>query len=64
MIVRDDISDRARIDCVMIGTGLRAPQQLMHFERLINLVHVQAPGAKLCFNTPPADTTDAVQRWI
>ena len=51
-------------DCVMIGAGLRAASQLLHFERLINLVHVQAPGAKLCFNTTPADTAQAVQRWV
>ena len=31
---------------------------------LINLVHAQAAGAKICFNTAPADTAEAVQRWI
>jgi hypothetical protein len=51
-------------DCVVIGAGLRAPAQLLLFEKLINLVHAQAPDAKICFNTTPADTAEAVQRWI
>ena len=51
-------------DCVLIGAGLRAPAQLLLFEKLINLVHTQAPNAKICFNTTPADTAEAVQRWI
>jgi hypothetical protein len=51
-------------DCVVIGAGLRAPPNLLLFEKLINLVHTQAPGAKICFNTTPADTAEAVQRWI
>jgi len=36
---------------------------LLLFEKLINLVHEHAPGAKICFNTTPADTAEAVQRW-
>jgi hypothetical protein len=51
-------------DCVMFGAGLRAPEHLQLFERLINLVHALAPSAKICFNTTPADTAEAVQRWI
>ena len=52
-------------DCVVIGAGLRQPApQLLLFERIINLVHALAPGAKICFNTTPADTLEAVQRWI
>jgi hypothetical protein len=51
-------------DCVMIGAGLRAPEQLLLFENLINVVHTLAPGAKICFNTTPADTVEAVQRWV
>jgi hypothetical protein len=54
----------SRFDCVMFGAGLRAPAQLLLFERLINLVHAQAPNARLCFNTNPADTAEAVQRWL
>jgi hypothetical protein len=52
-------------DCVVIGAGLRQPApQLLPFERIINLVHALAPNAKICFNSNPADTAAAVQRWI
>ena len=54
-----------RYDCVVIGAGLREPAaQLLLFEKIINLVHRFAPDAKICFNTTPADTAEAVQRWI
>jgi hypothetical protein len=50
---------------VVIGAGLRQPaSQLLLFEKMINLIHTLAPAAKICFNTTPADTVDAVQRWI
>jgi hypothetical protein len=51
-------------DCVMFGAGLRAPEHLLLLERLINLVHSHAPQARICFNTSPADSTEAVQRWV
>jgi hypothetical protein len=51
-------------DCVLFGAGLRAPAQLLLFEKLLNLVHARAPMAKLCFNTTPADSVAAVQRWV
>jgi len=52
-------------DCVVIGAGLRLPpERLMLFEKIINLVHALAPHARICFNTTPADTAEAVQRWI
>jgi hypothetical protein len=51
-------------DCVLIGAGLRDPQQLLLFEKLINLVHALAPGARICFNNTPADSAEAVQRWV
>jgi hypothetical protein len=52
-------------DCVLIGAGLRdAPEQLLLFETLLNLVHERAPHAKICFNSTPADSAEAVQRWI
>ena len=56
---------RARsFDCVLFGAGLRASDQLLLFEKLINLVHELAPKARICFNTTPADTAEAVQRWV
>ena len=51
-------------DCVMIGAGLHAPPHLLLFEKLLNLVHARAPNAKICFNTTPSDTAEAVQRWV
>jgi hypothetical protein len=53
-----------RFDCVMFGAGLRDNERLLLFEKLLNLVHVMAPEAKICFNTTPADSAEAVQRWI
>lgn len=49
-------------DVVLFGAGLRAPAHLLLFERLVNLVHARAPGAKICFNASPADSAEAVQR--
>jgi hypothetical protein len=63
LVVAERLAQRG-FDCVMIGAGLRAPPLLLLFEKLINLVHAQAPGAKICFNSTPADTAEAVQRWI
>ena len=54
-----------RFDCVVIGAGLREPPaRLMLFEKIINLVHRLAPHASICFNTTPADTAEAVLRWV
>ena len=51
-------------DCIMIGAALRAlPQHTRLFETIINAVHQNAPIAKLCFNSSPSDTVEAVQRW-
>ena len=52
-------------DCVMIGAGLREPPELLLlFERVLNAVHRLAPQAAICFNSSPADSAEAVQRWI
>jgi hypothetical protein len=52
-------------DCVVIGAGLRVPpERLLLFEKVLNLVHRLAPRASICFNTNPADTAEAVRRWI
>src|SRR5262249_25305289 len=51
-------------DCNMIGEGIRAlPQHTRLFETIINAVHQRAPTARLCFNTNPGDTVEAVLRW-
>jgi hypothetical protein len=52
-------------DCVVIGNGLRTPAaQFLLFERILNAVHELAPQSRIAFNTNPADTMDAVRRWI
>ena len=52
-------------DCILIGAGIRGlPQHTLLFEQVINVVHQHAPTAKLCFNTNPNDTAEAVLRWI
>jgi hypothetical protein len=53
-------------DCIMIGAGLRiVPPYFLLFEKLINVVHRYAPAlTKVCFNTNPSDTADAVLRWV
>ncbi|MEQ8603941.1 MAG: hypothetical protein RIB45_11545 [Marivibrio sp.] len=50
---------------VMIGAGVRTDDShLLLFERLINLIQAAAPSAKVCFNRFPADTVNAVKRWV
>jgi len=52
-------------DCILIGAGLRLPpERLLLFEKVINLIRRLAPAACICFNTTPADTAEAVQRWV
>jgi hypothetical protein len=63
VVLRDQLRKR-NFDCVMIGAGLRAPDQLLLFEKLLNIVHAEAPSAKICFNTTPTDSAEAVQRWV
>jgi hypothetical protein len=54
-----------KFDCVLIGAGQRQPgERLLLFEKIVNLVHQLAPCARICFNTNPADSVEAVQRWI
>ncbi len=51
--------------CVVIGAGLREPpEHLLLFERIVNLVHRLAPNASVAFNSTPADTAEAVRRWV
>lgn len=55
---------REKFDCIMIGAGVRAlPQHTLLFEKIINAIHRKAPSSKICFNTNPGDTVEAVLRW-
>jgi hypothetical protein len=57
--------ERKAFACVMIGAGVRAiPANFLLFEKLINVVHRRAPQARICFNTLPGDTAEAVKRWL
>lgn len=54
-----------RFDVVMIGAGVRRDDDhFLIFERLINVVHAHAPGARIAFNTGPTDSLAAVERWV
>jgi hypothetical protein len=56
---------RRHYDFVMIGAGVRtAPSNFILFEKLVNVVHEYAPRSKICFNTNPGDTLEAIQRWM
>jgi hypothetical protein len=62
-VVARKLSERP-FDCVVIGAGIRTlPAYFLLFEQLINVVHRAAPDARICFNTRPSDTAEAVQRW-
>jgi hypothetical protein len=52
-------------DCGLVGAGVRKIEpNFLLFEKLINIIHQHGPQARICFNTNPADTAEAVQRWI
>jgi hypothetical protein len=65
--VLSDILSKEKFDCIMIGFGIRGlPQHTILFEKIINTIHQNAPpsSTKICFNTNPSDTVEAVLRWI
>jgi hypothetical protein len=63
-VVRDRLRQK-QFDCILIGAGVRTiPKYFILFEKLVNVVHEHAPQARLCFNTKPSDTAEAVQRWV
>jgi hypothetical protein len=64
VVVRSQLKQKL-FDCVLIGAGIRTmPSKFLLFEKLVNVVHEHAPQAKLCFNTKPSDTAEAVRRWL
>lgn len=64
-VVSDRLS-RENFDCIMIGAGVRlVPQHTVLFEKIVNAVHQKAsPSSKICFNTNPGDSAEAVLRWV
>jgi DNA-binding LacI/PurR family transcriptional regulator len=54
-----------RYDVIVVGAGLRTlPPMAEQFEKLINVLHTDAPDAKLAFNSHPADSDAAALRWL
>jgi hypothetical protein len=62
-VVSDTLS-REKFDYIMVGAGVRMlPQHTVMFEKIVNTIHQKAPpSSKICFNTNPADTVEAVLR--
>ncbi|MDT0573378.1 hypothetical protein RM704_39025 [Streptomyces sp. DSM 3412] len=62
--VRELLQEHA-FGLAVIGAGVRmVPENTLLFERLVNLLTREAPGIRLCFNTSPDNTVDALRRWI
>lgn len=52
-------------DGVVVGNGIRGIKaNFLLFEQIINVVHSNAPKSKIIFNTLPADTDEAIKRWL
>ena len=63
-VLRERLENQS-YDCLLIGAGVRLiAQNTPLFEKLINVAHDRAGKARLCFNTGPTDSADAVRRWI
>lgn len=57
--------EKKKFKGIVIGAGIRkVDAHFFLFENIINVVHAYAPQAKICFNTYPMDTVQAVQRWV
>ena len=57
--------ERSSFGLAMIGGGIRmVPEHTLLFERIVNVLHMVSPGIRLCFNTAPDNTVDALRRWI
>ena len=62
--VSEALRDR-HYDVIVIGAGLRIlPPMAEQFEKLINVLHKDAPDAKLAFNSRPDDSDAAALRWL
>lgn len=63
-VIRTKLAER-EFAAVVLGAGLRLPPpHLIIFEKVINVVHANAPRAKIVFNTSPTDSLDALRRWL
>ena len=64
-VVSDTLSTE-KFDCIMVGAGVRVlSQNTILFEKIMNTIHQKAPpSSKICFNTSPADTVEAILLWV
>ena len=64
--VLTDALTTSTYDCIMsVRVCVLFPPYFLLFEKLINIVHRHAPAStKLCFNSNPSDTAEAVERWV
>lgn len=54
-----------RYDVIVVGAGLRTlPPMAEQFEKLMNVLHRDAPQARLAFNSNPADSDAAALRCL
>jgi hypothetical protein len=60
----DDLKENA-YDCILVGAGIRRrPETLGLFERVVNIIHQNAPQSTICFNADVYDTVAAVKRTL
>jgi hypothetical protein len=63
-LIREHLQ-RTTFGLAMIGGGIRMmPEHTELFERIVNVLHQVSPGIRMCFNTAPDNTVDALRRWI
>ncbi len=63
-LIRDALAG-GHFGLAMVGGGIRMiPGHTGLFERVVNVLHEVSPGIRLCFNTAPDNTVDALRRWI
>ena len=56
---------REKVDIILVAAGLRGlPEHTLLFERVMNIIHQDAPSASLCFNSDPTNAFDAVFRHL
>jgi len=54
-----------KYDGIVVGNGIRGQSaNFLLFEQIINVIHANAAGSKILFNTLPGNTDEAVKRWL
>lgn len=54
-----------KLDGIVIGNGIRGLKtNFILFEKIVNVVHANAPNSKIIFNSLPTDTLESVKRWL